>query len=205
MAKPLYWNKAKKYLSKKDKILAKLILQYKGSLVSRDDAYYSLLKSIVGQQISIAAANSVWKKLEKKARKIRPLKICKLSKRQLSSCGLSRQKIEYIRIITKKFVDKTICVKKLKQLNDEEAIKYLTTIKGVGKWTAEMFLFFNQLRPNIFPIQDIGLLRAISIHYKTKYPPSSHQLNYFKDKWSPYCTVATWYLWRSIDPAPVKY
>ena len=205
MAKPLYWNNAKKYLSKKDKILAKLILQYKGSLVSRDDAYYSLLKSIVGQQISIAAANSVWKKLEKKARKIRPLKICKLSKRQLSSCGLSRQKIEYIRIITKKFVDKTICVKKLKQLNDEEAIKYLTTIKGVGKWTAEMFLFFNQLRPNIFPIQDIGLLRAISIHYKTKYPPSSHKLNYFKDKWSPYCTVATWYLWRSIDPVPVKY
>ncbi|MAW01351.1 MAG: DNA-3-methyladenine glycosylase [Candidatus Pelagibacter sp.] len=205
MAKPSYWNKAKKYLSKKDKTLAKLISKYKGSLVSRDDAYYSLLKSIVGQQISVAAANSVWKKLEKKARKIRPLKISKLSKRQLSSCGLSRQKIEYIRIITKKFIDKSICIKKLKQLNDEEAIKYLSTIKGVGKWTAEMFLFFNQLRPDIFPIQDIGLLRAISIHYKTKYPPSSDQLNYFKRKWSPYCTVATWYLWRSIDPVPVKY
>ena len=111
MAKPLYWNKAKKYLSKKDKILAKLILQYKGSLVSRDDAYYSLLKSIVGQQISIAAANSVWKKLEKKARKIRPLKICKLSKRQLSSCGLSRQKIEYIRIITKNLLIKQFVLK----------------------------------------------------------------------------------------------
>ena len=133
MAKPSYWNKAKKYLSKKDKTLAKLISKYKGSLVSRDDAYYSLLKSIVGQQISVAAANSVWKKLEKKARKIRPLKISKLSKRQLSSCGLSRQKIEYIRIITKKFIDKSICIKKLKQLNDEEAIKYLSTIKGVGK------------------------------------------------------------------------
>ena len=205
MAKPLYWKKAKMHLSKKDQILRKLIAKYKGSLVSRDDAYYSLLKSIVGQQISVAAANSVWKKLEKKANKIRPLKISKLSKRQLSSCGLSRQKIEYIKIITKKFIDKSISVQKLKKLSDEDAIKYLTTIKGVGKWTAEMFLFFNQLRPNIFPVQDIGLLRAISIHYKTKYPPNSSQLNYFKNKWSPYCTVATWYLWRSIDPVPVKY
>ena len=132
-------------------------------------------------------------------------KISKLSKRQLSSCGLSRQKIEYIKIITKKFIDKSISVQKLKKLSDEDAIKYLTTIKGVGKWTAEMFLFFNQLRPNIFPVQDIGLLRAISIHYKTKYPPNSSQLNYFRNKWSPYCTVATWYLWRSIDPVPVKY
>ena len=113
MAKPLYWKKAKMHLSKKDKILKKLIAKYKGSLVSRDDAYYSLLKSIVGQQISVAAANSVWKKLEKKANKIRPLKISKLSKRQLSSCGLSRQKIEYIKIITKKFIDKSISVQKL--------------------------------------------------------------------------------------------
>ena len=161
MAKPLYWKKAKMHLSKKDRILRKLIAKYKGSLVSRDDAYYSLLKSIVGQQISVAAANSVWKKLEKKANKIRPLKISKLSKRQLSSCGLSRQKIEYIKIITKKFIDKSISVQKLKQLSDEDAIKYLTTIKGVGKWTAEMFLFFNQLRPNIFPVQDIGLLLSL--------------------------------------------
>ena len=169
-------------------ILKKFILYGKLDIEIGNDP----VKSIVGQQISVAAANSVWKKLEKKVKKIKPLKICKLSKRQLSSCGLSRQKIEYIRIITKKFIDKSICIKKLKQLNDEEAINYLSTIKGVGKWTAEMFLFFNQLRPDIFPIQDIGLLRAISIHYKTKYPPSSHQLNYIKNKWSPYCTVATW-------------
>ncbi len=90
-------------------------------------------------------------------------------------------------------------------MNDEDAIKYLTQVKGIGKWTAEMFLFFNQMRPNIFPVQDIGLLRAISINYKTKYPPSEKQLRNLKEKWSPYCTVATWYLWRSIDPVPVNY
>ena len=144
MAKPLYWKKAKTHLSKKDKILRKLIIKYKGSLVSRDDAYYSLLKSIVGQQISVAAANSVWKKLEKKANKIRPLKISKLSKRQLSSCGLSRQKIEYIKIITKKFIDKSISVRKLKQLSDEDAIKYLTTIKG-GKVDSRNVLIFQSI------------------------------------------------------------
>ena len=90
-------------------------------------------------------------------------------------------------------------------MDDDEAIKYLSQVKGIGKWTAEMFLFFNQLRPNIFPIQDIGLLRAISVNYKTSYPPTSKELEKYQKKWSPYCTVATWYLWRSIDPVPVNY
>ena len=205
MKKPKYWSLAKKTLSKKDKVLKKIIKTYKGNLVSRSDPFFSLCKSIVGQQISVQAADSVWKKLSSKSKKITPKNILKLSKKQLSSCGLSRQKIEYLKILSKKFHDKSIDIKELKKMNDEDAIKYLSQIKGVGRWTAEMFLFFNQLRPNIFPVQDIGLLKAISKNYKTKYPPSISKLSNLKKIWSPYATVATWYMWRSIDPVPVKY
>ena len=205
MKKPKYWGLAKKTLSKKDKVLKKIIKMYKGNLVSRSDPFFSLCKSIVEQQISVQAANSVWKKLFLKSKKITPKNILSLNKRQLSSCGLSRQKIEYLKILSKKFKDKSIDIKKLKKMSDEDAIKYLIQIKGVGRWTAEMFLFFNQLRPNIFPIQDIGLLKAISKNYKIKYPPSSTKLSSLKKTWSPYATVATWYMWRSIDPVPVKY
>ncbi|MCI5053226.1 MAG: DNA-3-methyladenine glycosylase 2 family protein [Pelagibacteraceae bacterium] len=205
MTKPKYWEQGKKYLVKKDKILGKLIKKYPGYLKSRKDPFFSLCKSIVGQQISVQAANSVWKKFEAKSKKIKPENVLKLSSRQLSSCGLSRQKILYLKILAKKFKTKEINISKLKKMDDHEAINHLTTVKGIGKWTAEMFLFFNQLRPDIFPVQDIGLLRAISINYKTSYPPKKNQLNRFQKKWSPYCTVATWYLWRSIDPVVVSY
>jgi len=205
MSKPKYWEDAKKYLISKDKKLAKLIVKYPDYLKSRKDPFFSLCKSIVGQQISVQAANAVWKKLEAKAKKMKPENILKLTTRQLASCGLSRQKIDYLKILARKFHTGEIDIKKLKKMNDDEAIKYLSQVKGIGKWTAEMFLFFNQLRPNIFPIQDIGLLRAISVNYKTSYPPTSKELERYQKKWSPYCTVATWYLWRSIDPVPVNY
>ena len=205
MSKPKYWEDAKKYLISKDKKLGKLIVKYPDYLKSRKDPFFSLCKSIVGQQISVQAANAVWKKLEAKAKKMKPENILKLTTRQLASCGLSRQKIDYLKILAKKFHTGEIDIKKLKKMDDDEAIKYLSQVKGIGKWTAEMFLFFNQLRPNIFPIQDIGLLRAISINYKTNYPPTPEELEKYQKKWSPYCTVATWYLWRSIDPVPVNY
>ena len=180
MTKPKYWEQGKKYLVKKDKILGKLIKKYPGYLKSRKDPFFSLCKSIVGQQISVQAANSVWKKFEAKSKKINPENVLKLSSRQLSSCGLSRQKILYLKILAKKFKTKEINISKLKKMDDHEAINHLTTVKGIGKWTAEMFLFFNQLRPNIFPVQDIGLLRAISINYKTSYPPKKINLIDFK-------------------------
>lgn len=205
MSKPKYWEDAKKYLISKDKKLGKLIVKYPDYLKSRKDPFFSLCKSIVGQQISVQAANAVWKKLEAKAKKMKPENILKLTTRQLASCGLSRQKIDYLKILARKFHTGEIDIKKLKKMDDDEAIKYLSQVKGIGKWTAEMFLFFNQLRPNIFPIQDIGLLRAISVNYKTSYPPTSKELEKYQKKWSPYCTVATWYLWRSIDPVPVNY
>jgi DNA-3-methyladenine glycosylase II len=205
MKKPDYWNLAKKYLSRKDKKLKKIILSYDGYLTSRSDPFFSLCKSIVGQQISVQSADSVWKKFSKKTGRIIPKNVLKLNKRQLSSCGLSRQKVEYLRILAKKFVDKSIDIKKLIKMDDEDAIKYLSEVKGIGRWTAEMFLFFNQLRPDIFPIQDIGLLKAISKNYKTKYPPPQKKIEELRKLWSPYATVATWYMWRSIDPVPVKY
>ena len=205
MSKPRYWEDAKKYLISKDKKLGKLIVKYPDYLKSRKDPFFSLCKSIVGQQISVQAANAVWKKLDAKANKMKPENILKLTTRQLASCGLSRQKIDYLKILAKKFHTGEIDIKKLKKMDDDEAIQYLSQVKGIGKWTAEMFLFFNQLRPNIFPIQDIGLLRAISVNYKISYPPTFKELEKYQKKWSPYCTVATWYLWRSIDPVPVNY
>ena len=205
MSKPSYWQEAKKVLSKKDKVLKKIILNYSGILTSRKDPFFSLCKSIVGQQISVSSANAVWKRFETVLQKIIPTNVLKTNKRKLATCGLSRQKIEYLKILAKSFENKTIDIKQLKKMNDDDAIKYLTRIKGIGKWTAQMFLFFNQLRPDIFPEQDIGLLKAISIHYKTMYPPSAKQLEKLKKLWAPYATVATWYLWRSIDPVPVAY
>jgi len=205
MTKPKYWEAGRKYLIKKDKILANLIKKYPGHLKSRKDPFFSLCKSIVGQQISVQAANSVWKKFELKSKEIKPENVLKLTSRQLATCGLSRQKIIYLKILAKKFKNKEINIRKMKKMNDDQAIQHLIVVKGIGRWTAEMFLFFNQLRPNIFPIQDIGLLRAISKNYKISYPPNKTQLDRFNKKWSPYCTVATWYLWRSIDPVVVSY
>ena len=205
MTKPKYWEAGRKYLIKKDKILANLIKKYPGHLKSRKDPFFSLCKSIVGQQISVQAANSVWKKFELKSKKIKPENVLKLTSRQLATCGLSRQKIIYLKILAKKFKNKEINIRKMKKMNDDQAIQHLIVVKGIGRWTAEMFLFFNQLRPNIFPIQDIGLLRAISKNYKISYPPNKTQLDRFNKKWSPYCTIATWYLWRSIDPVVVSY
>lgn len=202
---PHYWYEAKKFLSKKDKKLAKIINQYDGYLVSRDDPFYSLCRSIIGQQISVKAADSIWSKFEKIIKKIKPINLIKLPKAKLASIGLSRQKILYLKIIAKEFFKKTLDVKNLQKMSDDEAIKSLVRIKGIGVWTAQMFLIFNLKRSNIFPFSDIGLIKAISKNYKQKYPLKKEELDYFKNKWDPYSTVATWYMWRSIDPVPVEY
>lgn len=202
---PHYWHKAKKFLSKKDKKLAKIINQYDGYLVSRDDPFYSLCRSIIGQQISVKAADSIWLKFEKIIKKIKPINLIKLPKAKLASIGLSRQKILYLKIIAKEFFKKTLDIKNLQKMSDDEAIKSLVRIKGIGVWTAQMFLIFNLKRSNIFPFSDIGLIKAISKNYRKEYPLKKEELDYFKNKWHPYSTVATWYMWRSIDPVPVEY
>ena len=204
---PKYWARAKKILSKKDKVMKKLINDYKdGSLVTRNDVFFSLCKSIIGQQISVAAANSVFLKFKKKCKnKINPRTVSKLSFSNLKSCGLSKQKVKGIKNLAKRTLNKTFKPSLIKKMTDEEAIEYLSDLKQIGRWSAEMILLFTFNRSNIWPLQDIGLLRAISNNYNKKYFPPKIFLNKLYKKFTPYCSVATWYLWRSIDDEPIQY
>ena len=204
---PSYWYRAKKILSKRDPVLKKIIKRYKkGFLTTRDKPFFSLCRTIIGQQISTRAADSIWAKFEKKCKKnITPKMVLKLSSKNLKTAGLSRQKVSYLKNIAKNFNTKSFDVKKLKTMNDEESINYITKLKGLGVLSAEMFLMFNLNRPNIFPVKDIGLLRAISKNYKTSYPPSKTFLNKISKLHTGYRSVFTWYMWRSIDPTDVEY
>jgi len=207
---PKYWNTAKKYLSKKDKIMAQLILKYKSPsetvLTSRKDIFFSLCKSIIGQQISVAAANSVFLKFKKKCNnRINAKTVKKLSFIQLKSCGLSKQKVRGIKSLSNQILDKSFNPKLIDKMSDEEAINYLSQLRQIGRWSAEMILLFTYNRSNIWPIKDIGLMRAISKNYKKKYFPPMSFVNLLNKKFTPYCSVATWYLWRSIDPEPIQY
>ena len=204
---PIYWQKAKRILSKRDPVLRQVIKKYKkGFLTTRNNPFFSLCRTIVGQQISTKAADSIWFKFEKKCKKrVRPVTVLKLSSRNLKSAGLSRQKVSYLKNIAKSFRNKSFNVKEIKKMDDKEAVNYVTQLKGLGVWSAEMFLMFNLNRPDIFPIQDIGLLRAISKNYKTSYPPSKRFLDKISKLHSGYRTIFTWYMWRSIDPTDVEY
>jgi len=204
---PLYWQRAKRILCKRDRVLKKIIKKYKrGFLTTRNNPFFSLCRTIVGQQISTKAADSIWSKFEKKCKKkITPKRVLKLSSSTLRNAGLSRQKVSYLKNIAKNFKNKSFNIKKIKKMEDEEAINYITRLKGLGVWSAEMFLMFNLNRPDIFPIKDIGLLRAISKNYKTSYPPSTRFLNKISKLHVGYRTVFTWYMWRSIDPTDVEY
>jgi DNA-3-methyladenine glycosylase II len=204
---PVYWNKAKVYLSKKDKVIKNLINNYKeGHLITHNDVFFSLCKSIIGQQISVAAANSVFLRFKKKCKnKITARSVNKLSNISLKSCGLSRQKVRGIKDLAKKIINKSFQPSLIKKMNDEEAIEYLSNLRQIGRWSAEMILLFTFNRSNVWPLQDIGLLRAISNNYKKKYYPPKTFLNKLYKKFTPYCSVATWYLWRSIDDEPIQY
>ena len=204
---PKYWTRAKKILSKKDKVMKKLINDYKdGSLVKRNDVFFSLCKSIIGQQISVAAANSVFLRFKKKCKnKINARTVSKLSFSNLKSCGLSKQKVKGIKNLAKRTLNKTFKPSLIKKMTDEEAIEYLSDLRQIGRWSAEMILLFTFNRSNIWPLQDIGLLRAISNNYNKKYFPPKIFLKKLYKKFTPYCSVATWYLWRSIDNEPIQY
>ena len=204
---PQYWNKSKKFLSKRDKVMRQLIKKYSDkTLTTRKDIFFSICKSIVGQQISVAAASSIFLKFKKICRgKITPKVVKNLSISKLKSCGLSRQKARGIKELSKKFFNKKFNPNLIKKMDDEESIIYLSSLRQVGRWSAEMILLFTFNRPNIWPVQDIGLLRAISNNYKKKYLPPKKFVNKLKKKFSPYCSVATWYLWRSIDNEPIQY
>ena len=204
---PHYWTKAKKVLSRKDKVMKKLIDNYKdGNLITRNDVFFSLCKSIIGQQISVAAANSVFLKFKKKCKnKISARTVNKLSFNSLKSCGLSKQKVKGIKDLAKRTLDKSFKPSLIKYMADEEAIEYLSNLRQIGRWSAEMILLFTFNRSNIWPLQDIGLLRAVSNNYNKKYFPPKTFLDKLYKKFTPYCSVATWYLWRSIDNEPIQY
>ena len=207
---PKYWIEAKAYLSKKDRTMSRLIKSYNSPsetiLTSRRNIFFSLCKSIIGQQISVTAANSVFLKFKKKCKnKINAKTISKLSIAQIKSCGLSRLKAKGIKSLAKQTLDKSFNPKLIPKMSDEDAIIYLSNLRQIGRWSAEMILLFTYNRSNIWPIQDIGLLRAISKNYKKKYFPPESYVRLLNKRFTPYCSVATWYLWRSIDPEPIQY
>jgi DNA-3-methyladenine glycosylase II len=204
--KPQYWNQACTELSANDEIMANIIASYKGEgIASRGDAFETLLRSIVGQQISVKAAQSVWNKLLLTIKTPTPEAVVKARKPQLRKAGLSERKAEYAKDLAKHFIDKRLNPKEWHHLSDEDIILRLIDVRGIGRWSAEMFLMFHLLRPNIFPKADLGLQKAISKAYKKKYPMSDRQLEIFRKRFDPWNSVATWYLWRSLDPIPVEY
>ncbi len=204
---PEYWEQACRELMKQDRILKKLIPKYgTGFLVTRGDAFTTLARAIVGQQISVAAAQSVWNRVFAASKnKVNPKNILALTIEELRAAGLSGRKVEYIRDLADHFASGRLHANQWQDMDDESVIKELSAIRGIGRWTAEMFLIFNMVRPNILPLDDVGLIKAISLNYFSGEPVSRHEAREVAANWAPWRTVATWYMWRSIDPIPVEY
>ncbi|MDC0193193.1 DNA-3-methyladenine glycosylase 2 family protein [Pelagibacteraceae bacterium] len=204
--KPKYWNKGIIYLSNKDKVLKKIIDQFPNqSLYLNDNSFHALINSIIGQQISVSAANSMKKKLFALKKNITPRTIKNIKKIDLKKCGLSKQKILYINNISKFFLENKKFINEIHKLEDCYIRERLIEIKGIGNWTVDMFLIFTHGSSNIFPIGDLGFIKAISKHYKKDLPLDDKFLSRLLKRWSPYSSIATWYLWRSLDPIPVSY
>lgn len=203
---PAYWHDAKEELMKRDRIMRKLVPQFGDMhLVGRGEAFTTLARSIVGQQISVKAAESVWQRFIEACPKCTPAQVLKAGPEALSACGLSKRKAEYIIDLAEHFKARRVHADKWIEMGDEEVISELIQIRGIGRWTAEMFLIFNLLRPNILPLDDLGLLKGISVNYFSGEPVSRSDAREVAANWEPWRTVATWYLWRSLDSAPVVY
>ena len=206
LATPEYWGEACKYLARRDRVMKRLIPQFGDAcLQSRGDAFTTLARSIVGQQISVKAAQSVWDRFAKLPRKMTPANVLKLKVDDMRDAGLSARKIEYLVDLALHFDSGAIHVDAWRQMQDEEIITELVGIRGIGRWTAEMFLIFHLMRPDVLPLDDIGLLTGISRNYFSGDPVSRSDAREVAAAWSPYCSVATWYIWRSLDPLPVEY
>ena len=203
---PDYWADACKHLMKKDRVMKRLIPQFgDAQLSSRGDAFSTLARSIVGQQISVKAAQSVWDRFALLPKKMTPAAVLKLKVDDMRAAGLSARKVEYLIDLALHFSDGRLDVDGWAEKDDETIIKELVAIRGIGRWTAEMFLIFHQMRPNVLPLDDIGLLNGISASYFSGEPVSRSEAREVAAAWAPYCTVATWYIWRSLDPLPVEY
>jgi DNA-3-methyladenine glycosylase II len=203
---PEYWEEARKYLTRRDRVMKRLIPQFgSASLQSRGDAFTTLARSIVGQQISVKAAQSVWDRFAALPRRMTPANVLKLKVDDMRQAGLSARKIEYLVDLALHFDSGAIHVEAWRGMQDEEIIAELVGIRGIGRWTAEMFLIFHLMRPNVLPLDDIGLITGISKNYFSGDPVSRSDAREVAAAWNPYCSVATWYIWRSLDPLPVAY
>ena len=205
--KPEYWDDALERLVKRDRILKKIIPRFPDIwLTTRGNPFITLARSICGQQISVKAAESVWQRvLLECGKRPSPASVQKAGLERLRAAGLSGRKAEYILDLSTHFSDKLVQPAKWARMPDEEIIEELTAIRGIGRWTAEMFLIFNLQRPDVLPLDDVGLLNAISLHYFSGEPVSRFEAREVAQGWQPFRTVATWYLWRSLDPVPVEY
>ena len=203
---PEYWAAACAHLSKKDRVMKRLIPQFGDAcLGSRGDAFVTLARSIVGQQISVKAAQSVWNKFSALSKKITPAGVLKLKVDDMRAAGLSARKVEYLVDLALNFHGKNVSVKEWQHMEDDAIIDELVAIRGIGRWTAEMFLIFHLMRPNVLPLDDVGLINGISKNYFSGEPVSRSDAREVAQAWQPYSTVATWYIWRSLDPVPVEY
>ena len=206
VTRPPYWDKACADLVKRDRILKKLIPKFGPvHLLSRGDPFVTLARSVVGQQISVAAAQAVWQRVETACPKLVPQQFIKLGQEELMACGLSKRKSEYVLDLAQHCVSGALHGGKWESMEDEAVIAELTQIRGIGRWTAEMFLIFNLSRPDVLPLDDLGLIRAISVNYFSGEPVTRSEAREVAENWEPWRTVATWYMWRSLDPLPVDY
>ena len=203
---PVYWDQACKHLVKKDRVMKRLIPQFGDAcLESRGDAFTTLARSIVGQQISVKAAQTVWDRFAVLPRKITPANILKLKVDDMRAAGLSARKVEYLVDLALHFDAGAVHVQSWESMEDEAIIAELVAIRGIGRWTAEMFLIFHLMRPDVLPLDDVGLINGISHNYFSGETVSRSDAREVAGAWTPYCSVATWYIWRSLDPLPVEY
>ena len=204
--KPGYWDEACKHLVRKDRVMKRLIPLSDGAfLQTRGDAFTTLARSIVGQQISVKAAQTVWDRFAKLPRKMTPANVLKLKVDDMRAAGLSVRKVEYLVDLSLHFDDGSLEVGDWEAMDDEAIIAQLIAIRGIGRWTAEMFLIFHLMRPNVLPLDDVGLINGISKNYFSGESVSRSDAREVAGAWTPYCSVATWYIWRSLDPMPVAY
>ncbi|WP_175852553.1 DNA-3-methyladenine glycosylase family protein [Burkholderia cepacia] len=200
VVRPAYWDKACADLVKRDRILKKLIPKFgPAHLVKRGDPFVTLARSVVGQQISVPSAQSLWARIGDACPKLAPQPVIRLGADKLIACGLSKRKTEYILDLAQHFVSGALHVDKWTSMDDEDVIAELTQIRGISRWTAEMFLIFNLSRPDVLPLDDPGLIRAISVNYFSGEPVTRSEAREVAANWEPWRTVATWYMWRSLD------
>ena len=207
---PEYWDDACAHLVKRDRVLKKLIPQFgEARLQNRGDAFTTLARSVVGQQISVKAAQAVWERFAAvvggPAQRLSPAAVVPLDAASLRTAGLSARKSEYLLDLARHFESGAVHVNQWQKMSDDAIIDELVAIRGIGRWTAEMFLIFHLMRPNVLPLDDLGLIKGISLNYFSGEPVSRAEAREVGEAWAPFRSVATWYIWRSLDPLPVEY